>query len=258
MNSRRPLYLNASTPLWVGLYPPALSIKTESTAQRLYPLRRIDRILITGPVEWETRALLACAEYNIPIVFTNSEGKVLCRMVGAVQARPTLPDLLPRLFNRPDWETRYRQWCWAKNQQTRRYVANRLGIRFEEARDLAALPHTCLKRIEKIFGAKILGQLLQWMHVDLHALATACLQSDGLWNVDALGLVEPIDLARDITRILQPVLLEIRDREARKFLSSSLPGRRDAAQWIASHISYLNYQIARTVNHLEIWIMEGA
>lgn len=256
--ARRPLYLNSSEPVRVRVQPPALCIGSEHRAERLYPLRRIDRILVSGPVEWETRALLACAARDIPIVFSDDKGHTLCRMVGPGVARGSLPELLERLFHRPDWDARYRQWCWAKNQQTRRYVARRLNIRFTEVRDFARLPQRCVQRLNRVLDERTLGRILQWMHADLHAVVTTCLQNEGLWREHALGLVEPINLARDITHILQPVLLEIRDREVRRSLDTETPGRREAAQWFANRTSYVQYQIARVVNHLEIWIMEGA
>lgn len=258
MITRRPLYLNSSEPLRVRLQPPALCIGADDRAERLYPLRLIDRILVSGPVEWETGALLACAARDIAIVFNDNDGHALCRLVGPGAARGSLPELLARLFDRPDWEARYRQWCWAKNQQTRRYVARRMNIRFDEIRDLARLPQRCTARLHTVLDTRTLGRILQWMHADLHALVTTCLQNEGLWRDHALGLVEPIDLARDITHILQPILLELRDREVRRSLTTQTPGRRDAAQWFTNGTGYLNFQIARVVNHLEIWIMESS
>jgi len=57
----KPLYLHGPPTLEVVLDGPALRVQTESTAPRLFPLRRLSRVIVSGDVMWELPALLACA-----------------------------------------------------------------------------------------------------------------------------------------------------------------------------------------------------
>ena len=250
-----PLYLHAEQPMKVSFEAPALCVKAENRADQLFPLRRIERIQVSGPVDWSTEALLVCADQGICIHFIDTEGHTRGRLIGAGQARQDLAGLIRKLLNRPDWEVRYRQWCWAMGLQSQRYVARRLGFDFSDARELVALPRWCEQRLSCYADARSLGKALQWLQQDLYGRVTQQLQQQGLWAESPHGLQTPIDLAHDLTVILQWVLLLVRNRQLQRHEGGMLT-RRCVAGWFASQAGFIDYQIARLINRLELWIME--
>ena len=255
---RVPLYLHASGPLRIRLEAPALCVKAESDADRLYPLRRVERIQVSGPVEWETAALLACVDSGISIQFLDRHGQTRGRLVGCGQVNHSLAENLQRLFDRPGWRPWYRQWCWARGLQTQRYVANRLSYSYRDARDLAGLPRWCEARLGDRARPKSIRNALQWLQLDFYGLITQSLQDSGLWSSGRLALEEPIDLAGDLTHILQPVLLIVRHRELTSHDADKAIGHRQVAEWFTRNTGWFEYQVARIKNQLEIWIMETA
>jgi len=57
---RRPLYLDSAQARQVNLGQVALRVKAHHQADQFFPLRRLARVVVTGKVAWETKALLAC------------------------------------------------------------------------------------------------------------------------------------------------------------------------------------------------------
>lgn len=84
----KPLYLHGHQPLAVTLDGPALRVSSEGSADRLFPLQRLSRIVVSGEVDWTTEALLACADQAIPISFLLRGGGLRARVLGRPRARP--------------------------------------------------------------------------------------------------------------------------------------------------------------------------
>ena len=252
----RPLYLHASQPVQVKLASPALYVSSGSSAHHIYPLRSLTRIQVSGPVEWQTAALLACIDQGITIQFLDRHGQTRGRLVGKGGVDHSLTEQLRRLFDKPDWEKWYRQWCWARGLQTRRYVANKLGYIYTDARDLRDLPRWCGQKLEPVARSTDIRRSLQWLHLDLYGYITNYLQQQGVWNENALALEEPIDLAHDLTLMLQWVLLLVRDDNLTNTKCEEPVTRRLVAGWFEHRRGYMKYQVARLINQLEIWIME--
>jgi hypothetical protein len=254
----KPLYIHATRPYQVKLTQPALCVKTNTKANRYYPLKNIERIQVSGPVEWDTAALLACAESKISVQFVNAQGETRGRLVGAGKINHSLPENLQRLINSPGWEARYRQWCWARSLQTQRYAADRLGYSYREVRDFAGLPKWSEARLTNQTKCNSARKALQWLHGDLYGFVTQYLQNSGVWNSSPLMLEEPIDLARDITSILQWILLVVRQREFKADDNRQAITHRHVAGWFTHNRGYMKYQVARMINLLEIWIVESS
>lgn len=252
----RPLYLHASQPVQVKLKAPAICVSSGSSASHIYPLRTLTRIQVSGPVEWQTAALLACIDQGITIQFLDRYGETRGRMVGKGKIDHNLSENLQRLFDKPEWERLYRQWCWARGLQTQRYVANKLGYIYTDARDLRGLPGWCESKIESVARSADIRRSLQWLHLDLYGYVTNYLQQQGVWNANALVLEEPIDLAHDLTLILQWVLLLVRDDNLTHEKPEEPVNRRLVATWFEQRSGYMKYQVSRIINQLEIWIME--
>ena len=143
-----------------------------------------------------------------------------------------------------------------RGMQTQRYVANKLGYTYTDARDLRALPAWCEQKLEPVARSADIRKSLQWLHLDLYGYITQYLQLQGVWNENALVLEEPIDLAHDLTSMLQWVLLLVRDDNLTNTKCEQPVTRRLVSSWFEHRRGYMKYQVARLINQLEIWIME--
>ncbi len=66
----RPLYLNGTqADIQVRLDGPSICVQFEQQAERRYPLRFLERLVVMGTVDMKINVLLACVFEGIPISF---------------------------------------------------------------------------------------------------------------------------------------------------------------------------------------------
>ena len=107
---RLPLYLYGRIATQVGVDGPALLVRRTDKAPSRYPFSRLARVISGAGVEWSARALAACLEHDLPIVFLDRAGQPV-GYLHAVQTKPSrLDDLLTQLLDRPDGLDRYALW----------------------------------------------------------------------------------------------------------------------------------------------------
>lgn len=247
------LYLH--TELEVSLEGPALCIKGQDQAERLFPLRYLDRIQADRRVRWQTDALLACAKRNILIQFTDAKGQTLARLFGPSPTTQTgLIQRLEHRLARPDWQDSYHNWCHGRRLQTQKFVAQHLGYRFNSSKQLEQLPHWCRARLPG--NDPNLNTSLQWLETDLYGLASHILQQQAA-HQGQLCLQTPIDLARDLCRILGSLLLLVRKKGLQASPSGTALNRQLVTEWFNQQRSFLRYQIERMLNLFELWTLEG-
>jgi CRISPR associated protein Cas1 len=118
----KPLYLNGAASLRVLLDGPGLRIRAPGSADRLFPLRLLSRVIVCGRVEWTMDALLACAQAGIPVTFLRRDGELRARVFGAAPRKDwlRLDALLVEFLGLHDGVNRYRDWVHAQAQQSRR------------------------------------------------------------------------------------------------------------------------------------------
>ena len=81
----KPLYLHGHQPLAVALDGPALRVTQAESADRLFPLERLSRVVASGEVAWSTEALLACADHGVPVSFLAARSSSLLTADGERQ-----------------------------------------------------------------------------------------------------------------------------------------------------------------------------
>ena len=123
----RPLYLNGSEPIQVGLDGPALRVSTPGSATQRFPLRRVSRVIASGNTSWSTSALLACADQGISVCFLAADGTTRARWIGRLDDRDGLLQRWQDFQDRPDWMDLLRQWSRATRRRAIRMCAWRLG-----------------------------------------------------------------------------------------------------------------------------------
>jgi len=104
----KPLYLDGAQPLAVTLDGPALRVGQRGCADRRFPLRRVSRVVNSGRVSWDTRALLACADKGITICFLARDGGTRARWTGRTTERSGLAQRWNDFLDRPDWRAAMR------------------------------------------------------------------------------------------------------------------------------------------------------
>lgn len=253
---QKTLYLHHSAPMQVSLEGPALCIRAQDQADRLLPLRRLERIQSDKHVNWHINALLACAERNITIQFTDRKGHTLARLLGQHRGDHHLVKHLCNLMERPDWHKSYQRWRHGRRLQTERYIAQRLGYRFQNAGDLNQLPAWCRQQLN-LQAAKDnqADKALQWLRNDFYGYITHYLEQEGI-SRDLLLQQQPLDLARDLAHILGSLMLYVRHKGHQSQAADTLLDRRLAAQWFHHQRPWLRRQIERMLNLLYFWTQE--
>ncbi len=115
---RLPLYLYGRNPTQVDLDGPALRVRRKDKADNRYPLARVSRILSGMAVEWHSRALKACLEAQIPIIFLDKTGEPQGHLQPALRKPSRLDTLLEELLDRPDGHAQYALWLRAERMRT--------------------------------------------------------------------------------------------------------------------------------------------
>jgi hypothetical protein len=199
----RPLYLDGSPagPLHVLRDGPALCVRRDGLADRLFPFARISRIVVSGAVEWETAALLEVLEQGIPIVFLGRHGHVRGYCLGAQPRRAGLEARIEAFLDRPDWAERYADWYRAAERRSVLWIVRRLRLPEDDLRAGAVR-----KRIDAVLARHVPLQqvhrgraLLQGWHQGLVAELFA---AEGVGGATLVGRREGLNLIHDFTRIV--------------------------------------------------------
>ncbi len=128
------LYLDARDPLQVVLEGPSLLVRGTGQAAARYPLRRVSRVVVSGAVDLETRALLACLQRGLPVVFLDAEGEPLGYCFGRRVRELPLDERLRELVALPDWQPVYENWRAAAERRELLAVVRRFGVRSADLR----------------------------------------------------------------------------------------------------------------------------
>ena len=247
----KPLYLDHA-PLSVRLEGPALRVFSDDKAERLYPLRYIERVQCHRGVQWQTQALLACAGRGIPIQFIAGAGDTLALLVGPAAQHHNLVRRLEQALSMPGWKKSYQCWRHGRRLQTQRYVALKLGFAFEESRELDALANWFQQQLPFWVQQQHPDRQQQWLYSDFQGFITHRLRDKGIVN-DNLLLLSPLNLARDLTHILGSLLLMVHQRGVAQLDYPTRISRKTIANWFSDNRVFLKYQFDRMINLLELW-----
>lgn len=154
----RPLYLQGRQGAHVRLDGPALDVRMPQRAPTLFPLLRVSRVVVSGPVQWSTEALLACAERGITVTFLDRNGGVRAYLFGESGTRESLFHRLCDLLDRADWAERYGDWKRGMASHARRALCRQLRL------DSARLPpERLLATLDELERAYAPAQLCHWL-----------------------------------------------------------------------------------------------
>jgi len=203
--AKLPLYLYGQAATLVDVNGPAFLIKIEYKAPIRYPFVRISRVISGAQVEWKARALSACQQNGMPIVFIDAAG-VTTGYLQPVQSKPSrLNAVIEEMLDRADWSTHYCHWLRAQRMdllQNWRRGYERAGRNIEES-DFNELvrQHVYRPETEQHSNPIQTPQATALSAHFLRALHQAGLQPR-YWGEHG----EPLELAADMTNLLSLAL----------------------------------------------------
>lgn len=254
----KPLYLQGRDGMRVSLDEPALRVVAPGRAVTFYPLRRVSRVITSGPVEWSTVALLACAGRGITVTFLHTDGSLQAYLFGGGDRREALFSRLVSLLDRVDWRARYNDWYRAMESRARRALLRRLDSPPEAAPEAAALTRLLLARKQQYVSPSVCQFLDRRLRGLLAALVAEELAVTGLTAAQARSLQGRLPLADDLTSLLNwdlhlPIL---------GWLAAGCEGRRlkiepvELTTLFEARVERLRYLTQTILNRLDNWLTE--
>lgn len=253
----KPLYIFGQSPVRIRLDGPALKISTEDAAARLYPLRRVSRVVVSGDVGWETNALLACADAGITVSFLQPDGAPRARLMGRAGERDLLAQRLSDFLDRPDAVALYTQWSQAVSRREARLCAWRLRLPLEA--NNRTIAQVVRRRLATQWDLRAVRRAERRMRGLLSSAVLARLREQGLDRELELLPALPRDIVSMVAWCLYPELLRWAGSRARRARSQGRGfelERRALVQFFESHSRAVEQALARLLNHLHRWLVE--
>ncbi len=197
------LYLDGRQPLRILRDGPALRVRASASADRLFPLYRLRRVVVSGRVEWCTDALLACADANIPISFLASEGRLRARLL-APAARSLViafDDALEMMLDTSDGRQGYLDWVSGCAHQARLQLVHSADRGLWPTQP-AVMRRMLFARASHYVRAPDLRRFDRRLNALLNAHLSQLLGSSGVVFDSAVLALQDIDLVRDFANIL--------------------------------------------------------
>ena len=198
--ARKPLYLDVAQANEVELEAVALRVKAHERADSFYPLRRISRVVVTGKVEWQTAALLACLEYGIPVAFRGRDGVLVGHCLSDRSSQTSLETLLHAAADSPEGDRLYHNW---RVHEEMRWVK-----RMERACQLTlqgSVAHSVLPQVEPLVQARLpcrFGQFAGQLQAPIASHVVEVLAAYGFSDNIQLPLTRRVHLSREMEKLL--------------------------------------------------------
>jgi hypothetical protein len=193
-DTMKPLYIYGQEGTQVSLDAPALRVTVPNQADRLFPLQRISRMVVSGSVSWETPALLACADHGISVVFIDGHAEVRARWLGRCSERQAFIQRLADFMALPDAPERYQTWRQGILRMAVRSAARRMGLKNWRDVDVGEL--------QKLTSDRLFNRLYRHMTALLLAETVQILFEQGVDANSELFQDAWLDLPGDLARVL--------------------------------------------------------
>ena len=253
----KPLYL-AGKAVSVRVDGPALKVSKPEEADRLFPLRRLSRVISSPRVDWELPALLACASHGINVNFLADDGSLLARCIGQADDHDGLDQLLEAFLYRPDWEPLYRQWLAAVENMALRSLLRRSGLVLDGAPEAKELEHWFRNGAESMGAGRAYARLGRELQSLLMTVVGQFLTDLGMdithWRQQRFDLVG--DIASVLLWDFQLALLSwLEDRLVRE-QALMVPSRLEIVQFFEARRERTDRLLVGLVARLHHWLRD--
>lgn len=199
-SGRRPLFLTGPAGTRVERDGPSLRVRAPGRPIMRYPFGRLSRVVSSLEVAWDNRALAACLELGIPIVFTRAPDGAVGYLMPVSRTPSRLAANLDEFLALPDWRPRYESWLRSERMRIFRDWERRCS---DECRLPGEETRIELKRRHVYIGnapAAMEGDTL--VGSGIRAAVAEQLRLAGvdavLWAVDGV----PLDLVADLSSVV--------------------------------------------------------
>lgn len=200
---RKPLYLDSAKVKAVKLDAVALKVELHEQADQFFPLRLVSRVVVTGKVEWETVALLACLDYGVPVAFRRRDGRLLGHCLSDRSSQVSLEELLASCADTPEGDALYQQWRVHEENQWVKRMSKALRQPLE-----GNVASSVLKQVNALLSPQLpceFGLFTEQLRVPIASHVAEVLGAYGFSDNVHLPLTRRVHLSRDVERL---VLLE--------------------------------------------------
>jgi hypothetical protein len=252
----KPLYLDAEQPFRVELDGPSLVLTADAQAARRFPFSRLSRLLVCGPVELPTAALLECLRRGIPVTFLTGDGALAGFALPAQTRTSRLTDRLEEFLERPDWHAHYDSW---RRAAERRQILNALGRLRRRSQDLRPATVSALldETLDELAGRRSRLEAVAWLEAALATLLSELITAMGM-APDLIAERRPgFHLLRDFTGLLLWRLkAEFAAALAEKTLSAAAGRlwRRQLAAWFEQRGAAERTRARRLLDGFSFWL----
>ena len=178
-NTKTCLVIDARKLANLQLDGPALRIRLHTKSNQLFPLRRLARIHILGPLANGLDALVHCAENQIPVAFFSAAGKLRCQLYYPVYKHTQLSHWLDYVEFDPEISEQYSQWL--QNQMLHTLAQLRCNTGAHPQRKVL-LEQRLRDLCNRTIGHKRLQEAEQWLNGMLVNHLSHLLADHGLAN----------------------------------------------------------------------------
>lgn len=261
---RKVLYMEKNAPTQVQLDGPALKVKVDSQADRLYPLSRISRIVLDTGISITTDAMLACTRRGISICFTDPKAGVVARMIGANSEIMTLPQLLSDFLDRVDWPDRYADWQHAMHVRAFLHILKKLRISSARSVSPKGLSKLFQQWAIQMSDIETAERTDKWLNELTYSWFIQLLAEQGVGSSSDMGSNARLDLARDLGEILRWELelyrldwlrerhVQVREQNC----NCKQISRKETIFWFESIPRQVEEAGSRLLNRIQQWLID--
>ncbi len=197
---RRPLYLDVASVKQVELEGPALRVWTHGRAAAFFPLRQVSRVVVTGKIQWETGALLACLDYGVPVAFRQRDGRLVGHCLSDRSSQTSLEALLQAAADTPEGDRLYHQWRLHEESRWLKRVAKLCGLQLR-----ASTAHSIMPLLTPLLQAQLpcpLAMFRAQLQAPIASHVAEVLEAYGFSDNIHLPLTRRVHLSRDVEQLL--------------------------------------------------------
>lgn len=122
------LYLHKEKEIELRLDGPSLVARVENQADRLFPLRHLQRIFVHSSADIGSRVILRCARAGVVFCFMDARAHPLMWCMGVPDSKGCLSTALQNFMQRTDWESLLLQWQSRHQRQTHQHLARHFKL----------------------------------------------------------------------------------------------------------------------------------
>jgi CRISPR/Cas system-associated endonuclease Cas1 len=232
-------------------------VHSERCAPRRFPFHRLSRVVVCGPVELRTEALVECLRRGIAVTFLTADGTPAGAALPA-QLRPSrLAERVEEFLARPNWRELYDNWRRAAERREILRLLRRLRIRTRDLRpDAVAL--LVDEELDCRCGRLRRQQAVAWLEGLAASLVSERLAELGVTAEAAAGRRPEFHLGTELTRLLLWSLkAELAAALAEGTLEPAGPERqwrRRLTEWFEGRRGRQSHHVGRLLDGFSYWL----